>query len=109
MSSGPEKIEVLEVASPITIRTISNRRTEFLEALQAHDAVALSIPDDATVDLAGVQLIVSARVFAHRHDLHLRLSRPAGGTLRVALERGGFLPPASPEDAEFWLHEGGEQ
>ncbi|MCJ8509283.1 hypothetical protein MUU53_15305 [Rhizobium lemnae] len=104
--SSNETVAVLSWDESLTLRTISNHCDELLLALNEKSAVAIDISDDQPVDLTLIQLIESARIFASTSGKKLTLLKPAAGHLRDVLERGGFLQNISPEDSNFWLHDG---
>lgn len=92
--------------SPLTIRNITANRDALLEGLRAGGGVSVRIPDDAGVDLCGLQLIQAARRQAAEAGVELVLAQPANDALQGVLNGAGFLPTASDDDARFWLHQG---
>ena len=104
--SSNETVAVLSWDESLTLRTISNHCDELLLALTQKSVVAIDITDDQPVDLTLIQLIESARIYASTSGKKLTLLKPASGHVRDVLERGGFLQNISPEDSNFWLHDG---
>lgn len=99
-------VAVLSWQEGPTLRTISAHHEDILLALTENSEVAIDIADDKPVDLSLIQLVESARIYASTSGKKLTLVKPAGGQLLDTLERGGFLQNLSPEDANFWLHDG---
>ena len=71
-----------------------------LAALAAHQLVLVDCDAAESVDVSFIQLLLSARLSAHRQGKGLQLAAPAAGALRNALEQGGFLPASGAEP--FW-------
>jgi hypothetical protein len=58
------------------------------------------------IDLSFLQLIESVRKSAASSGKPVTLSRPRTTLSRRRSSGAGFLDVLSPEDAQFWLHEG---
>lgn len=101
MNSGCVGGATIEFVGELTIRTVDTSRERLIESLNGLPPVRVHVADDATIDLAFVQLIESARRTAREVGADFALAAPAAGQLRETLERGGFL--AAPHDQEFWL------
>ncbi len=84
----------------IGIRTIVALRGDLLAALADQSAVTIDCAAVESVDLSFIQLLLSARLSARGSDKQLLLASPAGGALREALEKGGFL--GQPATEPFW-------
>jgi hypothetical protein len=106
VSTGQSNIAEVELLSPLTIRNISANREVLLNSLRDGAPISIRIPEDAGVDLCGVQLIESARRQASEAGVEIALAQPASDAVRAVLTGAGFLPTASEDDARFWLHQG---
>lgn len=93
------------IDAPLVVKNVSVLRQSILEAFEEADALSLEFSGEQTVDLCGLQLIHSARLQAQAVGKTLVLERPATD-YRDVLVNAGFLTDASPDDLQFWLHEG---
>jgi anti-anti-sigma regulatory factor len=84
----------------VTVRTIAAFRSTLLNALTEHRSVRVDCSAAESVDLSLIQLLLSARLSAHRQGKRLKLAAPADGVLRATLEQGGFMPPSGADP--FW-------
>jgi len=91
------------------IRNISRFYPELSAALSGTQPVILDLSDEPEVDLAFVQVVESARLFARTNGRTLSLAQPPSGSLLDVLGRAGFIENASYDDALFWLHKGSAQ
>ncbi len=105
MTLQTEAFETVALSSALTIRTVQSIRDLLLAGLSSAGALVVDIPQDAECDLSFVQLMESARVFAHTHDKIITLRNPASNGLLSILERGGFTTEMDPSDRFFWFHE----
>lgn len=96
------------IEGPLTVRTCHNYTCDLVSRIGAAKAFVLDISGCSEVDVAGVQLVESARRFAERSGVRLELAAGAEGRWVEVLERGGFVTAARPLDRAFWLHERGE-
>lgn len=76
-------------------------RLELLAALDAADDVVLEIDNAAQIDIAGIQLIESARKYAEQHGKRLRLAGPPNENLSEMLRAVGLIASGSGSPA-FW-------
>lgn len=109
MSNDGLNCTVVRPEKATGIRNISKFYPELSAALSGTQPVILDIAGDPEVDLAFVQVVEAARLFARTHGKTLSLSQPASGSLLDVLGRAGFIENASHEDALFWLHKGSAQ
>ena len=109
MSSEGLSYAVVKPEKTTGIRNIAKFYPELSAALSGTQPVILDLADEPEVDLAFVQVVESARLFARTHARTLSLSQPASGSLLDVLARAGFIENASDEDALFWLHKGSAQ
>ena len=84
----------------LTVRTIANVRDVLLAALTDHQVVRVDCRAADAVDLSGIQILLAAHRSASAAGKQLVLAAPADGTLRSALEQGGFLDAAGGNP--FW-------
>jgi ABC-type transporter Mla MlaB component len=89
---------------PMTIQSIDTARVRMIEAIVGSDVIEIDCTQVDNADLSFVQMLLAARLGAHQQGKILRLSAPATGALRAALERGGFADPQAP-NAPFWAGE----
>lgn len=90
--------------SELSIGAVAAGKAMLLGAIEQNDLVSIDVDPVARVDVAGVQLIVSARHYAELKGKTVRLSKPAQGPLLEILEKAGFLAGSSAERA-FWLNQ----
>jgi hypothetical protein len=88
----------------ISIRTISSAHDALLSAIEQGDSLEIEMPASAEIDLCGIQLFESARLYAAAAGKALSLVKPVEASVRSVLRRGGFLEQPSPEFVEFWFH-----
>jgi len=93
----------LAISGDLTIKGVDAIHAQLAAALPAHSEIILNINDVVEADLTFVQLVESARLSAAQHGARLALRAPVDEALRAILERGGFLDPADPARARFWL------
>ncbi len=86
-----------------SIRNVTEYHEELCEALSAGIDVAISLAGMEEVDLAFIQLIISARRSAETRGFAFTLSGPAPEPILQVLERGGFIGPAPDDRRNFWL------
>jgi len=75
----------------LTVRSIDPARASLAAVLAQHDVVTIDCTAATEIDLSLVQLLLAARASALHAGKTLRLTTPAEGPLRAALDRGGFL------------------
>jgi ABC-type transporter Mla MlaB component len=86
-----------------TVRTSEDVHAKLLEMTARYPALEIDCSAAEEVDLSFVQLLLAARLSAGLGGRSVRLTHPAGGLLRAALERGGFLSEAETANRAFWL------
>lgn len=94
---------VLDV--PLTIRNVIDIKQIILDGFELSDDLSLSLDENVTADMCGLQLIEAARRHAVSTGKRLALAEPAFG-LRTLLEEAGFLGTGACPERGFWLHEG---
>ncbi|MFD1744491.1 hypothetical protein ACFSE1_03360 [Rhizobium helianthi] len=103
--NGQETLR-LSLGEDLGLRKASEHHEKLIDALQSHSSIIIEFPDNHQADVSTVQLIESARIFASTCGKKLKLAKPASGSLLSVLERGGFLTNTTPEDSNFWMHNG---
>jgi ABC-type transporter Mla MlaB component len=96
----------LDLSGLLTIRTIGEAKKAILESLGENQALMIAISSDADIDIAGIQVILSAQIYAQGASKHLSLAAPLSGRALSTLERAGMLAAMTAENRRFWLHEG---
>ncbi len=100
------EVERFVLDGSLTLRTIETTRAQLLEMMQRHASLEIDCSAATEIDLSFIQLLLAARASAQSAGKTLALAQPAAGTLRDALERGGFLgavPGQATADEAFWL------
>ncbi len=85
----------LALDGELTIRTIEAIHARLTDALAAGGDLLIDTTHATQVDIAFIQLVLAARRSAAAAGTSLTLAAPAGGALRDALARGGFLSPVA--------------
>ncbi len=96
----------LDLSGLLTIRAIGDAKKALLESLSESQSLKIVISDEADIDIAGIQVILSARNYALGASKHLSLAAPISGRALSTMERAGMLAAMSAENRRFWLHEG---
>lgn len=88
-----------------TVRNIQSTYDRLSAAIAEHQAIVVDCDAVTELDLSLIQLLLSAKATADSNGKSLALATPAGGKLRTALERAGFLAdaPNGSDPAAFWL------
>jgi len=94
------------ISGLLTIRNVARGKEEIWASFADRPDVVLDISPDSDADISGIQLILSALLYARSTGKRLSLSAPVSGSVLDVLERGGFLEKISIEDRQFWLHDG---
>ena len=89
----------------VNVRGVVEARRLVLKALEDSNDVVISISADNPVDICGLQLLESARIYAEMSGKTLRLSE-SSRFMAPVLEASGFLTDASPPALKFWRPEG---
>ena len=105
LSSSPENFTI---DSELTARTVSEHQARLLSAYAKADALCIALPHPIRIDVCGVQLIESARIYADRHGKRVSLASPVGPDAARLLETLGVTHPSAGDRRRFWLHEGEE-
>lgn len=103
MQSQPE---LIRFDGPLNVRSIQPAHKDLLKAMQANQSLVVDIPDVADADIAFIQLIESARIYAASSGKTFKLARPAGAPMQAVLQRAGFTDSLTPDRAAFWFHQG---
>jgi hypothetical protein len=94
----------INIGEMISIRTISLTHDSLLAAIDQGEAVEIEMPASAEIDLCGIQLLESARLYAGVAGKTLCLATPVEAPVRDVLRRGGFLEQPTADFSEFWFH-----
>jgi len=87
----PDELGRLVLQGELTIRTIEATHAELRELIERHAVVELDAAGATLVDVSFIQLALAARRSAEAAGKRIVWAAPAGGVLRDALARGGFL------------------
>jgi ABC-type transporter Mla MlaB component len=85
----------LVLEGELTIRTIEPIHDQLRERLAARIDFAIDVSGASPIDITFIQLALAARRSAAAAGISVTLAAPAGGALRDALARGGFLSPVA--------------
>lgn len=96
----------LDISGLLTIRTVGEGKSAVLKSIDESQSLNLLISEESDVDIAGIQLIVAARLYARGTSKHLSLATPISGRALSLMDRAGLLAEMSAENRRFWLHEG---
>jgi ABC-type transporter Mla MlaB component len=97
----------VDLDGPQIVRNIHAAYDRLSAALAEHQSVQVHCHEITECDLSLIQLLLAAKRSADSTGKSLRLSAPADGLLRIALDRAGFLAVQGNEpnsDREFWLN-----
>lgn len=103
---GENRNSMLDLSGLLTIRTISNAKDALIKSIDDSEALDLVISEESDVDIAGIQLIVAARLYAQGASKQLSLAAPISGRALSLMDRAGLFAEMSAENRRFWLHEG---
>lgn len=106
MSLDASTVTTFRFGSDLTLRNIGECHESLMSAMQANTSLSVQFPESYQADVSLVQLLESARILASTCGKSIALSTPASGHLREILRRAGFLEQMTPEDRNFWLHNG---
>jgi len=102
-----QSLSYVPLSDALTIAHVNAGRLALLAAFDSNENVVIELDPAANVDVAGVQLVESARLYAGIHGKGLTLAAPAQGRLLEVLQACGILP-GSAETRTFWLCEGAD-
>ena len=97
--------EKVAISGLLTVGTVGAGSAALLAAFERSGEISVEVSPQSADDIAGIQLLESARLYAALNDKRIELAAPAAGGLREILQLGGFLEDASEERRRFWLHE----
>lgn len=106
MNADARATRTLSLSEDVGLRSISEHHENLMSSIQEHSSIIIDFSDNHVADISTVQLIEAARIFASTCGKSLKLAKPASGSLLGVLERGGFLTHITPEDRNFWMHNG---
>jgi ABC-type transporter Mla MlaB component len=94
----------LVLKGELTIRTIEAIHAKLGDMLAQRTRIELDVKGATQVDISFIQLALAARRSAEASGKTLVWAAPAGGALREALIRGGFISAVSGHEspAEMW-------
>jgi multidrug efflux pump subunit AcrA (membrane-fusion protein) len=96
---------VHSLAGEHTVRQARQTHAGILAALRDHTDIRLECSAVTEADLSLIQIILAANSSAAAAGKRFTLHAPPDGTIRDALERGGFANPGSADPAD-WRHQG---
>ncbi len=96
----------IKLSGLLNVREISKAKEALLELFKKDEEVCLDIGADTNADIAGIQVIIAARRYAHSKSKRISLAEPISGRALDVMKRGGFLEQMTEEERLFWLHEG---
>lgn len=88
----------LALQGTLTISRVDELRTEILESIHTHPAVALDCTEAKEVDVAFLQLLIAANRTAEKLGEAVRFLAPPSAVLAEAITRCGF-PVVSPSSS----------
>jgi MFS superfamily sulfate permease-like transporter len=106
---GESDISSVRFSDSVTISNISDAHGRLSAALECGNSVVIDIADVTEADLTFAQLIEAARRSATERGRTIQLRNGAQGAVLQVLQRGGFLDPADPDRADFWLQGANQQ
>ncbi len=108
MTSGSDnhgQRRTLQLADPLSIRSVEAIHDVVKNALMEHAEVVLDIEPDANPDLSILQLIEVARLYAASIGKSFRLQSPVSASVRETLARAGLLSKGDTAFNRFWFHD----
>jgi ABC-type transporter Mla MlaB component len=81
----------LVLSGDLSLRSISELHTQLIEAVDGHEAVAIGTAGVESIDVAAIQLLVSATQTAAARGRRVSLTAPADGPVARALIAAGFF------------------
>jgi STAS domain len=96
-------MQVVALRGEVTLQTIGAAHDDLLLAARSTSQLLIRLEPDAAFDLAGVQLLESARRWVDANGGAVALAEAPGSALLQTLDRGGFLQTL--EQRRFWLNE----
>lgn len=81
----------LHLSGDLSLRSISELHAKLTEAIAAHDAVAIGTDAVESIDIAALQLLVSATRTADAQGRKLSVSAVEGSTMARTLIAAGFF------------------
>lgn len=91
--SNPGPVNRVTLRGPLTVAACEVVHAEFLAAQQRGLDVVIELDGDAEVDVAFLQLLISAERSAARAGRRMALHAPPSAGLASALKSAGFAPP----------------
>jgi ABC-type transporter Mla MlaB component len=103
-SSKTGGVRRLVLKGELTIRTIESVHAKLLDLIAQRTRIELDVTGATQVDISFIQLALAARRSAEAAGKTVVWAAPAGGALREALMRGGFVNsvPGHESTAEIW-------
>lgn len=84
----------LALSGDLSLRSISGLHTQLIEAIDGHEAVFIGTEAVDSIDIAALQLLVSATKTAAARGRQVSLAAPDGGPVARALVAAGLFTPA---------------
>ncbi len=82
--------DVLQITGPLTIDQASPLANSLLAAIEKNDSLDVDLGESESIDLAGVQVLLSATIAAEQRGVSLRYLRAE--RYRSLCEYSGFQP-----------------
>lgn len=94
----PKSLHPLQLSGDLSLRSIAELHAKLTEAIAAHDAVAVDTAAVESIDVAAVQLLVSATKTAAAQGRTLTVTASAGSPVaRTLIAAGFFAADGSPK------------
>jgi ABC-type transporter Mla MlaB component len=98
-----QALPTVKLSGAVELRNIEEAFEKVKAAYDEGEGFEIDLSAVTDLDLTLVQLIESARRGAAASGKMVRLSAPARGMVKEALQRGGFLSEPADERTQFWL------
>lgn len=104
MSGKVEDFNEIPFPDVVNIRNIAKVSEDLISAFGENSNVKINLDECKEIDISGIQLIESARIFARTRGCRLELASPVAGGVADVLRRSGLVEAFRPADAGFWFH-----
>jgi hypothetical protein len=108
-SAAGRKASPLQLAGSLTLKNAELFKADLLSVLNNNEFISIDCSKAEEIDLSFIQCVIAARRLASASGKLIVLNAPAGGALRDALVRGGFIDRSGTHptaEEAFWTHGG---